>query len=186
MKLYKSWYVFPRPVLVSLTLRMSIWYQLYMTSYSRHLLQAWSYLAYVLLAREDSRRSYSLVRNLSIIPWTPLTESIGIWTRTSWRATHSWCKITMPETKFAYSGFLGERTQLVHSAACYSRYMQTHSYTGKYTYTSQIGLLPKDNHEQIPFAYKLYQRTDQAGLHLAAGFKQTFAQNVSVEFMGVW
>ena len=54
------------------------------------------------------------------------------------------------------------------------------------TYTSQIGLLPKDNHEQIPFAYKLYQRTDQAGLHLAAGFKQTFAQNVSVEFMGVW
>ena len=36
--------------------------------YSRYLLQAWSYLAYVLLAREDSRRSYSLVRNLSIIP----------------------------------------------------------------------------------------------------------------------
>ena len=55
-----------------------------------------------------------------------------------------------------------------------------------YLYTSQIGLLPKDNHEQIPFAYKLFQRTDQAGLQLAAGFKQTFAHNVSVEFMGVW
>jgi uncharacterized protein (DUF2235 family) len=29
-------------------------------------------------------------------------------------------------------------------------------------------------------------RTDQEGKHLAAGFKQTFAQNVTIEFMGVW
>ena len=67
---------------------------------------------------------------------------------------------------------------------------KVHLYTGKhiilYLYTSQIGLLPKDNPEQVPFAYKLFQRTDPAGLQLAAGFKQTFAQHVSVQFMGVW
>jgi len=50
----------------------------------------------------------------------------------------------------------------------------------------KVGLLSKDNYEQIPFAYKLYLRTDQEGKHLAAGFKQTFAQNVTIEFMGVW
>ena len=124
--------VFPRLALVSLTLRMSTWYPLTVTSYSRHLLQAWSYLAYVLLAREEIQQSCSLVRNLSVIPWTLLTELIGIWVSMSWRATHSWCKITVMETKFACSGFLGECTQLVHLAACCSRYMQMHSHTGKH------------------------------------------------------
>ncbi|KAG6919254.1 hypothetical protein DXG01_008050 [Tephrocybe rancida] len=50
----------------------------------------------------------------------------------------------------------------------------------------KIGLLPRDNEQQIPFAYKLYKRIDKIGLGLCAGFKQTFCQDVKVEFVGVW
>lgn len=50
----------------------------------------------------------------------------------------------------------------------------------------KVGLLPKDNDEQIPFGYKLYKRTDKASIELCAGFKQTYCQTVKVEFMGVW
>ncbi|TFK34711.1 hypothetical protein BDQ12DRAFT_726579 [Crucibulum laeve] len=50
----------------------------------------------------------------------------------------------------------------------------------------KVGLLPKDNEAQIPFAYKLYKREDEPGLELCAGFKQTYCQDVKVEFMGVW
>ncbi|KAG6835925.1 hypothetical protein H0H93_013260, partial [Arthromyces matolae] len=49
-----------------------------------------------------------------------------------------------------------------------------------------VGLLPKDNEQQIPFAYKLYKRQDKTGLNLCSGFKQTFCQDVKVEFVGVW
>lgn len=50
----------------------------------------------------------------------------------------------------------------------------------------KTGLLPRDNEQQIPFAYKLYKRSDKVGLELCAGFKQTFCQEVKVEFLGVW
>ncbi|KAK1230821.1 hypothetical protein PQX77_006093 [Marasmius sp. AFHP31] len=52
----------------------------------------------------------------------------------------------------------------------------------------KVGLLPKDNDEQIPFAYKLYSRTDDEGIQLAAGFKSTYCSNhsVKIEFIGVW
>ncbi|PCH40124.1 hypothetical protein WOLCODRAFT_98323 [Wolfiporia cocos MD-104 SS10] len=50
----------------------------------------------------------------------------------------------------------------------------------------KIGLLPRDNPEQIPFAYKLYKRTDADSVELAAGFKQTFCRDVQIEFVGVW
>jgi uncharacterized protein (DUF2235 family) len=50
----------------------------------------------------------------------------------------------------------------------------------------QVGLLQEGNYEQLSFAYKLYSRTDKAGVELAAGFKRTFSQDVNVEFMGVW
>ncbi|KAJ7143597.1 hypothetical protein C8R43DRAFT_891445 [Mycena crocata] len=52
--------------------------------------------------------------------------------------------------------------------------------------SSQVGLLPRDNQEQIPFAFKMYQKTSESGIKLAAGYKRTFCQNVRVEFMGVW
>ncbi|CAL1713203.1 unnamed protein product [Somion occarium] len=50
----------------------------------------------------------------------------------------------------------------------------------------KIGLLPKDNPEQIPFAYKLFKKTDAASLVIAAGFKQTFCRSVQIDFVGVW
>ncbi|KAH9922868.1 uncharacterized protein BXZ73DRAFT_51265 [Epithele typhae] len=50
----------------------------------------------------------------------------------------------------------------------------------------KIGLLPKDNLEQIPFAYNLYKKTDEASISLAAGFKQSFCREVQIEFVGVW
>ncbi|KAJ7464704.1 hypothetical protein B0H11DRAFT_72259 [Mycena galericulata] len=50
----------------------------------------------------------------------------------------------------------------------------------------KVGLLPRDNPEQVPFAFKMYQNTSAAGLKLAAGYKQTFCQTVHIEFMGIW
>ncbi|KAL0567603.1 hypothetical protein V5O48_014390 [Marasmius crinis-equi] len=50
----------------------------------------------------------------------------------------------------------------------------------------KVGLLPRDNDEQIPFAYKLYSRTDEEGIELATGFKETYCSTVKIEFMGVW
>ncbi|RDB14707.1 hypothetical protein Hypma_016365 [Hypsizygus marmoreus] len=50
----------------------------------------------------------------------------------------------------------------------------------------KVGLLPRDNEQQIPFAYRLYKREDADGIALCAGFKQTFCQSVKVEFVGVW
>jgi len=50
----------------------------------------------------------------------------------------------------------------------------------------QIGLLPRDNEEQVPFAYRLYKRTDKVGCQLAAGYKRTFCTPVTIDFVGVW
>ncbi|KAJ6585425.1 hypothetical protein B0H19DRAFT_1109618 [Mycena capillaripes] len=50
----------------------------------------------------------------------------------------------------------------------------------------KVGLLPRDNQEQIPFAFKMYQKTSAAGIKMAAGYKQTFCQTVQVEFLGIW
>ncbi|KAH6909130.1 hypothetical protein BKA70DRAFT_226359 [Coprinopsis sp. MPI-PUGE-AT-0042] len=50
----------------------------------------------------------------------------------------------------------------------------------------KVGLLPADNHEQIPFAYKMYQRTDDIGWEQSNEFKKAFSINVDIEFIGVW
>lgn len=50
----------------------------------------------------------------------------------------------------------------------------------------KIGLLSRDNPEQVPFAYKLFTRTDAKGLALAEGFKQTFCLAIHIDFVGVW
>ena len=47
----------------------------------------------------------------------------------------------------------------------------------------QVGLLSKDNTQQIPFAYKLYKSKDDS---LTRGFKETFCRPVPIEFVGVW
>ncbi|KAF6748476.1 hypothetical protein DFP72DRAFT_916052 [Ephemerocybe angulata] len=50
----------------------------------------------------------------------------------------------------------------------------------------KIGLLPKDNDAQMPFAFELFKREDEDGLNLCAGFKRTYCQDVKIEFVGVW
>ncbi|KAG9315877.1 hypothetical protein JVU11DRAFT_3526 [Chiua virens] len=51
---------------------------------------------------------------------------------------------------------------------------------------TKVGLLPKANVEQVDFAYKAYTRTDKEGVKLADGFKKTFCQDVTIEYVGVW
>jgi uncharacterized protein (DUF2235 family) len=45
-----------------------------------------------------------------------------------------------------------------------------------------VGLLPKGNIEQVPFAYRIYKNNSD----LAGNFKTTFCKSVEIEFMGVW
>ena len=53
-------------------------------------------------------------------------------------------------------------------------------------FVTKIGLLPRDNDQQVSFAYKLYKRTDKQGVKLASGFKKTFCRSIDIEFIGVW
>ncbi|KAI9444644.1 hypothetical protein H4582DRAFT_2179150, partial [Lactarius indigo] len=50
----------------------------------------------------------------------------------------------------------------------------------------KVGLLSKDNTEQIPFAYQLYASDRPDDLGLVDGFKKTFCRNVPIDFVGVW
>ena len=50
----------------------------------------------------------------------------------------------------------------------------------------KVGLLPPDNFQQIPFAYKMYCRTDAEGWTQSTGFKKAFCIDVDIEFIGVW
>ena len=52
--------------------------------------------------------------------------------------------------------------------------------------TIQVGLLSKDNMEQISFAYKLYRSTKSSKEKLVSGFKKSFCRPVSIDFLGVW
>ncbi|KAF8257840.1 hypothetical protein EI94DRAFT_1774333 [Lactarius quietus] len=48
----------------------------------------------------------------------------------------------------------------------------------------KVGLLSKDNTEQIPFAYKMYKTSNND--KLAKGFKAAFSREVPIDFVGVW
>jgi uncharacterized protein (DUF2235 family) len=50
----------------------------------------------------------------------------------------------------------------------------------------QVGLLSRDNTDQIPFAYKLYKSSSSSDDSLARGFKETFCRPVPIDFVGVW
>ncbi|KAJ7069408.1 hypothetical protein C8F01DRAFT_1015229 [Mycena amicta] len=50
----------------------------------------------------------------------------------------------------------------------------------------KVGLLPRDNQEQVPFAFKMYKKTSAAGLKLTAGYKRMFCQDVKIAFLGCW
>ncbi|PPQ95701.1 hypothetical protein CVT26_008382 [Gymnopilus dilepis] len=50
----------------------------------------------------------------------------------------------------------------------------------------KVGLLPASNHQQVPFAYKMYTRADEKGWKQSNLFKKTFSIDVDIEFLGVW
>ncbi|KAF8074124.1 hypothetical protein FPV67DRAFT_1480849 [Lyophyllum atratum] len=50
----------------------------------------------------------------------------------------------------------------------------------------KVGLLPADNHQQVPFAYKMYTRADDVGWEQSNAFKAAFSVDVDIEFLGVW
>lgn len=50
----------------------------------------------------------------------------------------------------------------------------------------KVGLLPKDNFQQVPFAYKMFKRADHVGWEQSTEFKKAFSVDVNIEFVGVW
>ncbi|CAE6449153.1 unnamed protein product [Rhizoctonia solani] len=50
----------------------------------------------------------------------------------------------------------------------------------------KVGLLPKANYRQVPFAYHMYQRDDKEGWEMSNGFKQAFSTEVEIHFMGLF
>ncbi|KAF9492303.1 hypothetical protein BDN71DRAFT_1591710 [Pleurotus eryngii] len=50
----------------------------------------------------------------------------------------------------------------------------------------KVGLLPACNHQQVPFAYKMFQRADETGWKQSNAFKKAFSVDVDIEFIGVW
>ncbi|KAF5332902.1 hypothetical protein D9758_017003 [Tetrapyrgos nigripes] len=50
----------------------------------------------------------------------------------------------------------------------------------------KVGILPACNHQQVPFAYKMFTRTDELGWAQSNAFKKTFSIDVDIEFLGVW
>ncbi|CAE6498096.1 unnamed protein product [Rhizoctonia solani] len=50
----------------------------------------------------------------------------------------------------------------------------------------QVGLLPRANFQQVPFAYHMYQRDDEEGWEMSNGFKQAFSIDVEIHFMGLF
>ena len=50
----------------------------------------------------------------------------------------------------------------------------------------QVGLLPACNHQQVPFAYKMFTRDDELGWKQSTSFKKAFSIDVDIDFIGVW
>ncbi|KAH9979975.1 hypothetical protein BGW80DRAFT_1514339 [Lactifluus volemus] len=50
----------------------------------------------------------------------------------------------------------------------------------------KVGLLSKDNFEQVAFAYRLYKSSSRKDNKLAARFKRSFSREVPIDFLGVW
>lgn len=50
----------------------------------------------------------------------------------------------------------------------------------------KVGLLPRCNYQQVPFAYRMYSQDDETGWEQSKAFKKAFSIDVDVEFVGVW
>ncbi|EKM61735.1 uncharacterized protein PHACADRAFT_248531 [Phanerochaete carnosa HHB-10118-sp] len=49
----------------------------------------------------------------------------------------------------------------------------------------KVDLLPACNHQQVPFAYKMYTRTTPLGWAQSTLFKKAFSMDIDIEFIGV-
>jgi len=93
------------------------------------------------------------------------------------------------ETKSAFLGSLVGHT--LH-AGTVSLYLTFHCYVLlKFDISlagmiHKVGLLPICNHQQVPFAYKMYTHTNDLGWKQSNAFKNSFSINVQVDFLGVW
>ncbi|KAI9511887.1 hypothetical protein F5148DRAFT_1167136 [Russula earlei] len=50
----------------------------------------------------------------------------------------------------------------------------------------KVGLLPAGNHQQVPFAYKMFSRDDEIGWNQSTAFKKAFSVDVEIALVGVW
>ncbi|KAJ8096302.1 hypothetical protein PM082_011457 [Marasmius tenuissimus] len=50
----------------------------------------------------------------------------------------------------------------------------------------KVGILPACNHQQVPFAYKMFTRGDEVGWQQSNAFKKAFSIDADIEFIGVW
>ncbi|KAL0577577.1 hypothetical protein V5O48_004409 [Marasmius crinis-equi] len=50
----------------------------------------------------------------------------------------------------------------------------------------KVGILPACNHQQVPFAYKMFTQADEVGWEQSNAFKKAFSINADIEFIGVW
>ncbi|KAG8856463.1 hypothetical protein FRB96_006429 [Tulasnella sp. 330] len=51
---------------------------------------------------------------------------------------------------------------------------------------AHVGLLPKNNEEQVSFAYKKYTDLTKGQEIRASGFKAAFSREIDIDFVGVW
>ncbi|KAF7358996.1 DUF2235 domain-containing protein [Mycena sanguinolenta] len=75
-----------------------------------------------------------------------------------------------------------------HVMGGYEFLMQNCAYTARSLagMIHKVGLLPADNHQQIPFAYKMYTNNSEVGWAQSNAFKAAFSIDVDIEFVGVW
>jgi uncharacterized protein (DUF2235 family) len=59
-------------------------------------------------------------------------------------------------------------------------------YTGLAGMIQKVGLLFKDDFQQVPFAYKMYKRADHVGWEQSTEFKKAFSMDVNIKFVGFW
>ncbi|KZV61060.1 hypothetical protein PENSPDRAFT_678653 [Peniophora sp. CONT] len=50
----------------------------------------------------------------------------------------------------------------------------------------KVGLLPRCNHQQVPFAYAMFARDDPEGWRQSIAFKKAFSNDVGIDFLGVF
>ncbi|KAF9076868.1 hypothetical protein BDP27DRAFT_1389158 [Rhodocollybia butyracea] len=50
----------------------------------------------------------------------------------------------------------------------------------------KVGIIPACNHQQVPFAYKMYSRNDEVGWEQSRAFKAAFSVDANIDFLGVF